>query len=421
MKKYRLAIGILAAFLLTGCGMEEYFAPAVMETPEDEKILTIELLESEISEEVSGEEETENGTLPEPTAESTGEFDDPAQWTYAYDQLDEASKSWYRVINASLLAMGDSPVTLTEEGLAGGLTEEDIDRIFQCVLLDHPEYFFVTGYQYTKYTRGDELVSIDFIGTYSMDKEAALVRKEEIEESVAGILAGIAPDVSDYEKVRYVYETIIKNTEYNMDAPDNQNIYSVLKGGASVCQGYAKTTQLLLNRLGVECTLVQGDIKEGGGHAWNMVLVDGEYYYMDTTWGDASYQMENMESSNVRIPDISYDYLCVTSADLFRTHTLDCVVSMPECTAVNANYYVKEGCFFSSFDEAQVNSLIQKVTAEGREEIYFKCADESVYATFKEKLIDGGSIFDYLGDTHSAVAYTQNDQAFLLTFWMTKG
>ena len=119
LKKYRLAIGILAAFLLTGCGMEEYFAPAVMETPEDEKILTIELLESEISEEVSGEEETENGTLPEPTAESTGEFDDPAQWTYAYDQLDEASKSWYRVINASLLAMGDSPVTLTEEGLAG--------------------------------------------------------------------------------------------------------------------------------------------------------------------------------------------------------------------------------------------------------------------------------------------------------------
>ena len=415
MKKIRLAICILIGCLFTGCGLEESFQSSVLKTPEEEKILTIELLESEISE-VPTEEAEAEATMP-----PSEEFDDPAQWAYAYDQLDEASKAWYRVINASLLAMEDEPVALSEEGLLQGLTEEHIDRIFQCVLLDHPEYFFVTGYQYTKYTRGEELVSIEFIGTYSMDKAAALTRKAEIEESAAGILAGISPEATDYEKVLYVYETIIKNTEYNMEAPDNQNIYSVLRGGASVCQGYAKTTQFLLNRLGVRCTLVQGYVKEGEGHAWNMVLVDGEYYYLDTTWGDASYQMVNMESDTVRIPNISYDYLCVTTADLFRTHSLESLVTMPECTSVNANYYVREGCFFSAYDEAQINSLIQKVVTAGKEEIYFKCASAEVYAAFKEKLIDGEGIFDYLGNAYSTVAYAQNDQAFLLTFWVTKG
>ena len=217
MKKLRLIICILIVCLWTGCGMEEYFSQAVMETPGDEKILTLELLEDDM-------EPVQEGTPP-PTPKPVGEFDDPAQWTYAYEQLDEPSKSWYRVINASLLSMEDVPVVLSEEGLAGGLTEADIDRIFQCVLLDHPEYFFVTGYQYTKYTRGDELVSIEFIGTYAMDRETALVRKEEIEESALAILAGIPSEASDYEKVRYVYEIIIKNTEYSMDAPDNQNIY----------------------------------------------------------------------------------------------------------------------------------------------------------------------------------------------------
>lgn len=420
MKKVRLTICILITLLLTGCGMKESFLPVTLKTPEDEKILTIELLESEMGE-APPEENAEVTPAAEQTQEAGEEFDDPAQWTYAYDQLEEAAKSWYRVINASLLSMADTPVTLSEEGLTGGLTEEDIDRIFQCVLLDHPEYFFVTGYQYTKYTRGDELVSIEFIGTYSMDKPTALSRKAEIEESAAGILSGISGEATDYEKVRYVYETIIEKTEYNMDAPDNQNIYSVLRGGASVCQGYAKTTQFLLNRLGVKCTLVQGIVKDGEGHAWNMVMVDGEYYYLDTTWGDASYQMVNVDSSNVKLPTISYDYLCVTTGDLLRTHTLESIVPMPECTSVNANYYVREGCYFTSFDENQINILIQKIVAEGREELYFKCAGEDVYATFREKLIDGEGIFDYLGDSYSTVAYTQNDQAFLLTFWMTKG
>ena len=60
---------------------------------------------------------------------------------------------------------------------------------------------------------------------------------------------------------------------------------------------------------------------------------------MDTTWGDASYrQADNIEQDSDWIPQVNYDYLCVTTSQLLRTHTPDMGVPLPECTATRDNY-----------------------------------------------------------------------------------
>ena len=342
---------------------------------------------------------------------------------YAYDTLTETEQVWYRNISRILGQMQEKQ-ELSENGIRGGLDETCIDKIFQCVLNDHPEYFYVEGYTYTKFTRLEKLVKLEFSGTYSMDLEEARGRMEQIEAAANGILGGISADAGDYEKVKYVYETLIRNTEYDLAAPDNQNIYSVFAGHASVCQGYAKATQYLLNRLGMECTMVMGTVDTGEGHAWNLVKVDGEYYYVDTTWGDASYQLEESGDEGQgeggrRLPDINYDYLCVTTAQLLRTHTLGGVVPMPSCTATQANYYVREGAYFTSFDAAQMEQVFARAQELGKSEVTLKCEDRRVYEEIDQALIGDQKIFEYLSTDSGTVAYAQNEKQLSMTFWMT--
>lgn len=401
----KLYIVLFMLLFLTGCSSEEILSevPQTIVLPMEE----IDSLPGQEAEETTAESDnTESCSLLE---EGGSRF--------AYESLDAQEQIWYGEIEQALGEMTDT-VKLSTEPIGQGLDEQDIDRIFQCVLIDHPEIFYTTGYTYTKYSRGDRTVGIDFAGTYSLPREEAVNKAEEIRERASEWLSDIPSDASEYDKVKAVYEKIIFSTDYDLNASDNQNIASVFLGNSSVCQGYAKATQYLLNHLGVMCTLVQGTVDTGEAHAWNLVRVDGDYYYVDTTWGDASYRMED-GSGQEELPEINYDYLCVTTQELLRTHCIESVVAMPECTATQANYYVREGVYFTSYDAEQMQSIFDRAWESGRTEITLKCADEECYREICRELIDEQEIFSYMPENSSTIAYAQNGKQLSLTFWVT--
>lgn len=346
-------------------------------------------------------------------------FESPYHGTYAYDLLSEAEKIWYDDINNMLGAFYTEDMRLSREGLEMGLTEKDIDKVYQSVLIDHPEYFFVEGYEYVMYTSNNKLVGLDIRGTYTYSAEEGKARKRKIDEAVEVLLQGAPVNGSDYEKIKYVYETLIFNTEYQTGAADNQNIYSVFVNHASVCQGYAKATQYFLQHLGVECTLVFGEVKGNEGHSWNLVLADGEYYYLDTTWGDASYTTSGSEVQSGTLPNISYDYLCLTTEQLTKTHTIVHKIALPECTATENNYYRKENCYFTEYEEDAINKLFLEATENGKTYVTLKCSSVEVYDNIFAELLVNQKIFEYLPDTYTNIAYIENEQQLSLTFWMT--
>ena len=403
--KLKLCAGILMLLFTTGCSSQEVLqeVPQTIVLPETQ-IDTLPVQETAAAE----NDHTESFSLLE---EGGSRF--------AFESLDAQEQIWYQEIEQALGSMDDT-IKLSTEPLEQGMDEQDIDKIFQCVLIDHPEIFYTTGYTYTKYSRGEETVGIDFAGTYDLTKEEAAERADAIRSVAEDRLAGMDGTAPEYDRVKEVYETIIFSTNYDLGAADNQNIASVFLGGASVCQGYAKATQYLLNHLGVMCTLVQGTVETGESHAWNLVQVDGEYYYVDTTWGDASYRMED-GSEQGTLPEINYDYLCVTTQDLLRTHRIESVIPMPECTATQANYYVREGVYFTSYDREQMQEIFDRAAADGRTEVTLKCADETCYEEICHALIDEQDIFSYMKmqGNGNTVTYAQNGKQLSLTFWVT--
>lgn len=294
-----------------------------------------------------------------------------------------------------------------------------IDKIFQCVLMDHPEIFYTDGYSFVKYTLGNEVKKITFKGTYVYTKEEKESREILVENAVSKLLSGISADATDYEKVKYVYETVIKNTEYDTESVDNQNICSVFLNGISVCQGYAKAVQYLLMKLNIPATLVIGTVENGEGHAWNLVKVNNQYYYLDATWGDASYLFQMQEEQEIEnIPSINYDYLCVTTEEILRTHSLENPVVLPLCDSSEANYYVQEGAYFTEADFAQLEQLIKRYKGEGRETVTLRCRDDAVYREMAEELLNKQKIFRYLNHDSNSILYTDDPKQLCITFWL---
>lgn len=331
---------------------------------------------------------------------------------YAYGRLSKQEQELY-------LEIRDALVQFQEDVRLSSCDKEEISHVFQCVLNDHPEIFYVEGYTYTEYTLGDILKKITFSGSYRFNQEEIAEKQRLIDSYVNQCLEGMPEEADEYTKVKYIYEYLIHHTEYDAGAEDNQNICSVFIEGRSVCQGYAKATQYLLNKAGVFATLVLGRVVGGEGHAWNLVKIDGQYYYVDTTWGDASYQaVGGAGYPGEKIPTINYDYLCVPTEQMNLTHTLDNVVELPECSSMDANYYVREGFFFTEWREEQVEKIFQEEYEKGSAYVTLKCANDEVYRQMQDALIERQEVFHYLDCPDGVVSYSDNAEQYSMSFWL---
>lgn len=91
---------------------------------------------------------------------------------------------------------------------------------------------------------------------------------------------------SDYEKFKAVTNWIVSNVRYD---DDNETKYQhdltgAVLDGLAVCDGYAGTFYYMANAVGLNALFEDGIGNDNRiRHAWNLVQIDGTYYYVDPT------------------------------------------------------------------------------------------------------------------------------------------
>lgn len=270
---------------------------------------------------------------------------------YYYDNLSQDEKTAYLTLYYGFVEYDDS--------IRMEVQEEDLKDVFTAVLYDNPDMFWV-DYEYDYMVYSD---SVAFSPKYRLTEDEVKTMQDSVNDKIDEIITEVNKLDSDYEKELYIHDYIIENTEYDISTLENMGdtVYSVLVSGKSICEGYARTVQILLDKLGIENYLVTGDTESDGEilpHMWNIVNIDGDNYHLDVTWDDLNDEFDTV-----------YFYFNVTDEYISRDH-YKINPQNNNCNSTKSNYFVKENTLvytykgYNNLVQQSVDALLKDNTVE---------------------------------------------------------
>ncbi len=308
--------------------------------------------------------------------------------------------------------------------ICGGVDYEEYLEVYgealTALLYDRPEYFWISGEAVAsaEYIEGTDYGNVKIeLSIYDYWWEADLfAAQDEFNAAVDDIVAEASALGSDYDKVKYVHDLLIKNVSYDYDSYNAgsridaeseavvNTAYGALIEGRAMCGGYARAFGLIMKKLGIESMYVTGTA-DGGPHAWNMIKLDGNFYHIDLTWDDADGEP----------CEILYSYFCVTDEEIFKTHLLDSEFNYMTASANEYNYYIREGLYLDRYSFSAVNEMMKNY--DGDALLTFKCASYAVFKAAVEDLITEHRLYELEGMSElNSYSYATDEAQYILIF-----
>lgn len=292
------------------------------------------------------------------------------QYRYYFERLTREETAVYNTILTGLLHY-------SKEIVCHGCTVFQIQKIYRFLKLDIPELFFIKNIRIRYLTENALSCTVipEYRFTVSQSHDTLISMSQNCKELIEKYIR-----CSDLQKEKAIHDYIASTIKYkDTEAPYSHEAPGAILFQIGVCEGIAKAYKYLADRLGLQSLVVFGSSTEQGnegGHAWNLVKVNGVFYHLDTTFDTT------ISSSCIR-----YDYFNLSDADMQPSHNWDDV--LPDCPRT-FGMYEKMGCYFNC--RRELVSFIRNVSPE-QKTIVFKLPrlfadDEMVVASIQKMLQD---------------------------------
>lgn len=157
--------------------------------------------------------------------------------------------------------------------------ETSVEKVLDAIKVDHPELLNFGSVTYSWDNDGNYKIKVN---------NATIILLEQINisriERIVYRIKEETKNMSDYEKIKYVYEWMGENSDYDRSftyMAKNQSAYNVFINKNAVCAGFAKASQMIFQNIGIESYGVSGNTT--GPHMWNIIKYKGKYYFFDST------------------------------------------------------------------------------------------------------------------------------------------
>lgn len=287
--------------------------------------------------------------------------------TYSYNSLTDTQKYVYDVITAAALKY-DKSVSFP---INKKVTFDDLYAAYQTLYLDEVRLYYIDTVMEYVSDRATQYITDMNIG-YIYTKTQVDSMNAEMEKAAEEILSGVTPEMSEYETVKHIHDTLIKRCTYTLEGSDITSPYGAMVRKTAQCQGYSRAFSYLCNLCGIETDIVLGVANEE--HMWNMAKIDGKWYHIDLTWDDPD---------RTEFPDsVRYDYFCVSTDRMQELRVIE--GNSHEIPTANSNdleYYTYNHLVANSLDEAKeiYRREALRISAERSSTIQFRCANSEVY------------------------------------------
>lgn len=212
---------------------------------------------------------------------------------YIYNNLNSTEQTFWDALDyvCALYLTGEDDAVSTSGMVLpdytisySSLSLERATDIFLMFNYSNPQYYFINGgYAYIE-SRGI-LVPTFYTEFQSGSKRSQAT--QAMKNTITSWESTIASAGSTEQKAKAAHDLIAKKVQYddnyltNPENPFHQSAYSVFCDDHSVCAGYTKAFEMLMNGAGIDTiALLSTD------HAWNMIKINDSWYHTDCTWDD---------------------------------------------------------------------------------------------------------------------------------------